>query len=84
MANNTPGVLARPVNEMDPPPLDATLIEDFKIMIADAWEMTKNKSKALKEKKRVDRMQKLKSMTDQLKRAQRYLGLRPTASKGKK
>lgn len=82
MTSDVPGVLARTLGELDPPSLDARLIEDFKVMIADAWQMTKNKSKASKEKKRVDRMQKLKLMTDELKRAQRYLGLRPTATEG--
>lgn len=84
MVSDVPGVAVRPVDESVPPPLNEQLIEDFKLMVQDAWQATKNKSKAMKEKKRVDRLQKLKVVTDQFKRAQRYLGLRPTAVQGER
>lgn len=43
----------------------------------DLWDVQKANSKALKAKKRQDRLIKQKSMAGQLKRAQQYLGLRP-------
>lgn len=82
MTDQVPLVSVRAPGEPTPPSLDAQSIEDFRQMIEDAWEVTKNKSKASKEKKRVDRLKKQKIFTDQLKRAQRYLGLRPTAPDG--
>lgn len=84
MVADAPGVVVHPAEESDAPPLDDHLLEKFDLMIQDAWQATKNKSKASKEKKRVDRMQKLKLMTDQFKRAQRYLGLRPTDTEGRR
>lgn len=83
MTDQVPSADVRAPSEADVPPLDLQALADFKQMIEDAWEVQKNKSKASKEKKRVDRLKKQKVLTDQLKRAQRYLGLRPTASTGK-
>jgi hypothetical protein len=82
MTDQVPLGGVRAPGEPAPPPLDAETLEAFRQMIDDAWEVTKNKSKASKEKKRVDRMKKQKVFTDQLKRAQRYLGLRPSALEG--
>ncbi|KAF1970212.1 hypothetical protein BU23DRAFT_474851 [Bimuria novae-zelandiae CBS 107.79] len=82
MTNQVPGIATRPTGEPAPPSLDAQLLEDFKSMIEEAWEVTKNKSKGSKEKKRVDRLKKQKVLVDQFKRAQRYLGLRPTVIDG--
>lgn len=82
MVDQTPGVAVHPSGDQALPSLDITQIEDFRVLIEEAWEATKNRSKASKEKKRVQRMKKLKALTDQLKRAQRYLGLRPTYLQG--
>lgn len=84
MVSDAPGVAVRPADEADLPPLSDQMIEDFKLMTQDALEATRNKKKASKEKQRVNRMQKLKVFMDQFKRAQRYLGLRPTAIQGKR
>ncbi|KAF2660903.1 hypothetical protein K491DRAFT_688019 [Lophiostoma macrostomum CBS 122681] len=54
-------------------------LEDFKRQMEDMWDIQKNKNKAKQEKKRLDRIEKQKVLTQQFKRAQRYLGLRPTA-----
>ncbi|KAL1602559.1 hypothetical protein SLS60_005975 [Paraconiothyrium brasiliense] len=82
MTDQVPLVGVRAPGEPAPPPLDAQMLEEFKDMIEEAWEVTKNKSKASKEKSRVKRLKNLKVFTDQLKRAQRYLGLRPSATDG--
>ncbi|KAL5453636.1 hypothetical protein PMIN06_005398 [Paraphaeosphaeria minitans] len=78
MVDQVPLVSVRAPGEASQPSLDADTIEAFRQMIEDAWEVTKSKGKATKEKKRVDRLKKQKVFTDQLKRAQRYLGLRPS------
>ncbi|KAJ4348695.1 uncharacterized protein N0V89_010073 [Didymosphaeria variabile] len=82
MTDQVPLVGVHAAGESATPPLDAQTLEDFKHMIEEAWEVTKNKSKASKEKSRVNRLKKQKVFTDQLKRAQRYLGLRPAATDG--
>jgi hypothetical protein len=82
MTDQVPLVSVRAPGEQASPSLDAETLEAFRQMIEDAWEVTKNKSKASKEKKRVDRLKKQKVFTDQFKRAQRYLGLRPSTPEG--
>ncbi|KAL5390401.1 hypothetical protein DPSP01_001965 [Paraphaeosphaeria sporulosa] len=82
MVDQVPHVSVCAPGEPSQPSLDTDTIEAFRQMIEDAWEITKNKGKASKEKKRVDRLKKQKVFTDQLKRAQRYLGLRPSAPDG--
>ncbi|KAF2443453.1 hypothetical protein P171DRAFT_362217 [Karstenula rhodostoma CBS 690.94] len=82
MTDQVPLISVRAPGEPTPPSLDAQAIEDFRQMIEDAWEVTRNKTKASKEKRRVDRLKKQKVFTDQLKRAQRYLGLRPSTLDG--
>lgn len=52
-------------------------LEAFKLLIEDGFEAAKNKSKALREKKKMLRTMQQKGMVKHLKRAQRYLGLRP-------
>ncbi|OCL09401.1 hypothetical protein AOQ84DRAFT_375871, partial [Glonium stellatum] len=59
-----------------PPPDDRTL-EAFKQMIDDAAELNRAKNKAAKAKKKGERILKQQNMRQQLKRAQRYLGLHP-------
>lgn len=58
-------------------PLDAPAVEHFEMIMEDLWDLTKAKSKAEKAKKQQERLARQKSMAEQLKRAQRYLGLRP-------
>jgi hypothetical protein len=61
-------------------PLDDTSLEAFKQLMEDSFEAQRAKSKALKAKKQQERLVKQKTLLDQFKRAQRYLGLRPTIS----
>ena len=82
MVDDVPGVFVRPSGESDSPSLDADTIEEFKSMVEDAWNMIRKKKGLSKEKKRAENEQKLRAMTDQFKRAQRYLGLRPTIAEG--
>ena len=60
---------------------DRTL-EAFKAMIEDGFDAAKNKSKALREKKAALRVVQQGNMVKHLKRAQRYLGLRPRFDDG--
>lgn len=83
MVSNVPGAASRLVGEPVPPSLEGRTLEDFKAAMEEMWELTKNKGKAAKEKKMQERMAKQKTFTDQFKRAQRYLGLRPCAQDGK-
>ncbi len=63
------------------PPDDRSLAA-FKRTIEAAIEATKAKSKHAKAKKKEDRVQRQQVMTRQLKRTERYLGLRPRREKG--
>lgn len=65
------------------PPPSAETLEDFRAMMEELWEIQRGKTKAAKKKKQQERIVKQQSMTDQFKRVQRYLGLRPTAQDGK-
>ena len=60
---------------------DARSIEAFKAMVEDAIDLSKNKSKAFKAKRQADRILVIKDIQKQLKRTQRYLGLRPLNSR---
>jgi hypothetical protein len=82
MVANVPGAASRLASEPVPPALDGRTVEDFKAAMEEMWELTKNKGKAAKEKKKLERIAKQKTFTDQFKRAQRYLGLRPCAQDG--
>ena len=62
---------------------DDRSIEAFKALVEDAIELTKNKSKATKAKRQAERIFMNKDMQKQLKRTQRYLGLRPKCEQGK-
>ncbi|MCJ1256446.1 hypothetical protein MMC24_004267 [Lignoscripta atroalba] len=56
----------------------------FKAKMEAAVQATKNKSKASKEKKKVERVYQKGRLCSQLKRTQRYLGLRPLGEAGSK
>ncbi|KAJ4289697.1 hypothetical protein N0V90_011026 [Kalmusia sp. IMI 367209] len=77
MVDQVPNAGVRAPGEPSPPLLDGQTLEDFKQMIQESWEVQKAKSKASKEKKKVERLARQKVFADQFKRAQRYLGLRP-------
>ncbi|KAF3041519.1 hypothetical protein E8E12_004687 [Didymella heteroderae] len=67
-----------PDPEMEYPPLDDLSLEAFKQLMEESFEAQRAKSKASKAKKQQERLVKQKNLLDQFKRAQRYLGLRPT------
>jgi hypothetical protein len=54
----------------------------FKKIMEDMWDIQANKSKAMKEKKRLNQVMKQTNMTQQFKRVQRFLGLRVSDPKG--
>lgn len=68
----------RAVGEPDSPLLDERTLVAFKQLMENSFDAQKAKNKASKAKKQQERLVKQKSMADQFKRAQRYLGLRPT------
>ncbi|KAI4706462.1 hypothetical protein J4E89_008880 [Alternaria sp. Ai002NY15] len=85
MAENAPSEHFRAAGESSHPPLEQPTLEDFKQLMENLAEAQKAKNKANKAKKQQERLGKNKSMTDQFKRASRYLGLRdsvqdPTSS----
>lgn len=82
MVDQVPRVSVRALGEETPLSLHAQTIEDFRQMIEEAWDFTKTNSKKTKEKRRVQKLKKQKVFVDQLKRAQRYLGLRPKIPAG--
>jgi hypothetical protein len=59
-------------------PLDDLSLEAFKHLMEESFEAQRQKNKASKAKKQQERLVKQKTLQDQFKRAQRYLGLRPT------
>ncbi|KAI4671084.1 uncharacterized protein J4E88_009482 [Alternaria novae-zelandiae] len=76
MAENAPNEHFRAAGESSHPPLEQPTLEDFKQLMENLAEAQKAKNKANKAKKQQERLGKNKSMTDQFKRASRYLGLR--------
>ncbi|EFQ87279.1 hypothetical protein PTT_17296 [Pyrenophora teres f. teres 0-1] len=82
MARNAPSENHRAAGEASHPPLKDGTVEEFRQMMEKAAEAQKAKSKASKVKKQQDRLVKNKTMVDQFKRAQRYLGLRATIQDG--
>lgn len=82
MISNAPSAGFRAPGEPVPPTLDGRTLEDFKQTMEELWDVQKAKGKAAKEKKKQDRLAKYKGYADQFKRAQRYLGLRPTHQHG--
>jgi hypothetical protein len=73
----------RAIGETTMAPPSAGTLEDFRAMMEELWEVQKGKTKTAKKKKQQERIVKQQSMTDQFKRVQRYLGLRPTMQDGK-
>lgn len=82
MIENAPDHGFHAVGEPESPPLDERTLEAFKQLMEEFFEAQKAKNKATKAKKQQDRLLKQKSMADQFKRAQRYLGLRPSPVAG--
>jgi hypothetical protein len=78
MVDHAPARSFRPNGEPPVPDVTGPTLDAFKKLMEDAFEAQKGKSKAQKAKKQQDRLVKQKVMADQLKRAQRYLGLRPS------
>jgi hypothetical protein len=80
MVDRTPNHSFRPNTEPAHPPLQGPTLEAFKRIMEDSFDAQKVKSKAVRARKQQERLVKQKAMADQLKRTQRYLGLRPTPS----
>ncbi|KAH7411613.1 hypothetical protein DE146DRAFT_602960 [Phaeosphaeria sp. MPI-PUGE-AT-0046c] len=76
MVQNTPDRGFRAADETPHGPLDSGTLDDFKQMMEDLWDVQKHKNKAKKAKQQQDRLGRQMAMVHQLKRAQRYLGLR--------
>ncbi|KAL6705229.1 hypothetical protein ACN47E_007189 [Coniothyrium glycines] len=82
MVNNAPSESFRAAGEKPAPDLQPPTLEEFKQLMEDLWELQKAKTKAGKVKKHQERLVKQKTMVDQFKRTQRYLGLRPAVVEG--
>jgi hypothetical protein len=80
MAGNAPEPGFRVAGEPEGRPLEGRSLEAFKQLMAESLEAQKAKSKAMKVKKQQARLLKNRTLSDQFKRTQRYLGLRPTAN----
>lgn len=76
MTQNVPDRKFRAAGEQPHGPPDSGTLEHFKQMMQDLWDVQKNKGKAKKAKQQQDRLARQMTMVDQLRRAQRYLGLR--------
>ncbi|KAF1844507.1 uncharacterized protein K460DRAFT_404802 [Cucurbitaria berberidis CBS 394.84] len=77
MVENTPNDMFRAAGEPSHPPLEGHTLEDFKQQMEELADIQKAKNKATRAKRQLDRHGKQRSMADQFKRTQRYLGLRP-------
>lgn len=77
MVANVPDPDYRAAGDPVSRPLDDRSLEAFKQLMEESFEAQRAKSKAVKAKRQQERLLKQKSLTDQFKRAQRYLGLRP-------
>lgn len=82
MVQNVPDRDFRAAGEQTHGPPDSGTLEDFKQMMQDLWDVQKNKGKAKKAKQQQDRLARQMIMVDQLRRAQRYLGLRAPLAAG--
>jgi hypothetical protein len=76
MVKNAPDSTFHAAGECPCGPPDSGTLEQFKEMMEELWDAQKNKNKAKKAKQQLERMGRQVSMVDQMKRAQRYLGLR--------
>lgn len=79
MVSNAPDHEFRAAGEPHAPPLDENTLDTFKQLMEESVQAQKAKNKAAKAKKQQERLLKQKTLSDQFKRAQRYLGLRPNA-----
>ncbi|KAH6642476.1 hypothetical protein C7974DRAFT_409031 [Boeremia exigua] len=79
MIRNAPDHDFRAQGEPEKAPLDDLSLEAFKQLMEESFEAQRAKNKATKAKKQQERILKQKTLSDQFKRAQRYLGLRPNA-----
>ncbi|KAJ4992814.1 QDE-2-interacting protein [Stagonosporopsis vannaccii] len=79
MVDNAPTHDFRAAGEPSGPPLDDLRLETFRQLMEESFEAQKAKNKTAKAKKQQERLLKQKTLSDQFKRAQRYLGLRPNA-----
>ncbi|OAL44821.1 hypothetical protein IQ07DRAFT_649015 [Pyrenochaeta sp. DS3sAY3a] len=77
LVEKTPGADFSAPDDPACSPLDTSASEHFELLMEDLWDVTKAKNKAAKAKKQQERLARQRSMAEQLKRAQRYLGLRP-------
>ncbi|UPX18159.1 uncharacterized protein EKO05_0008469 [Ascochyta rabiei] len=81
MVDSAPNHSFRAAGEPGSLPPDERTLEAFKQLMEESFEAQKAKNKASKAKKQQERLIKQKTMADQFKRAQRYLGLRPSPAK---
>ncbi|KAH7073775.1 hypothetical protein BKA63DRAFT_534163 [Paraphoma chrysanthemicola] len=77
MTYSIPDKTFRAAGEPTTGPPDSGTLEEFKQLMEDLWEVQKGKNRANKERKQQERLGRQKTMQDQFKRAQRYLGLLP-------
>jgi hypothetical protein len=82
LTNYVPPKTYRIPGEMAVPNPDDRSIKAFKAMVEEAIELNKNKNKAAKAKRQELRKLSNLQLTKQLKRTQRYLGLRPKRENG--
>ncbi|KAF2016674.1 hypothetical protein BU24DRAFT_423048 [Aaosphaeria arxii CBS 175.79] len=80
MARNAPPASSATPGQSAAPSLDGRTLDDFKKTMEDMWDAQKNKNKAAREKKNEQRAAKQHDLVQRFKRAQRYLGLRPSDS----
>ncbi|KAH5278855.1 hypothetical protein HBI71_024050 [Parastagonospora nodorum] len=76
MVSDVPDSSFRAAGERSNGPPDSGTLEQFKKMMEDLWDAQQKKNKAKKAEKMLERIGRQTCMVDQLKRAQRYLGLR--------
>ncbi|KAF2633146.1 hypothetical protein BU25DRAFT_355212 [Macroventuria anomochaeta] len=78
MVENAPDHDFRAEGELESSPVGERTLEAFKQLIEESFEAQRAKNKATRARKQQERLVKQKTMADQFKRAQRYLGLRPS------
>jgi hypothetical protein len=82
MVNATPNETFCAAGEPAHGPPDSRTLEQFKQLMEELWDVQRAKSKATREKKHQHRLETQKTLMDQFKRAQRYLGLRANLAQG--
>ncbi|KAH7117680.1 hypothetical protein B0J11DRAFT_536476 [Dendryphion nanum] len=78
MADSVPSTSFRADDEGDPPALEGRTLADFKKLMEEMWDAQQKKNKAGREKRQQLQVAKKQALVQAFKRAQRYLGLRPT------